>query len=211
MIARAWAKRDTAQFQSLLAHSYVAMTMLVAPLVVGTYMFGGKIMTIVAGPDFAASGEVLKILMFAVAFIFFGTVSSHAVVALDAQRRMLPIYILTAIATLAGYAIFIPTYGLWAAAWLTVFSEGCVALGSTLISLRISRTRLLWSPLIKTVGAALVMGLALEPLKDVWLPVPILVGACIYAALIVVSGALSKATLRELLAFRKGAPTIDVV
>lgn len=211
LLARAWIDKRPDRFQSLLKHSYVAMTMLAAPMVVGVFVLGTRVMMLVAGDDYAASGQILKILVLAVAIIFIGTVSSHTIVALDCQRRMLPIYIGTALITLAGYLFFIPQYGMWAAAWLTVISEAFVALGSSIISLRVSRTKIFWPPIIKCLVAAALMGLAITPLKNAWLPLPIFVGAFVYTALIVLSGAISKETLKEILSFRRGTPTADII
>ncbi|MFA4954614.1 MAG: flippase [Patescibacteria group bacterium] len=205
MIANAWAKQDRARFQQLMRNSYTAMTLLAAPMLAGTFVLGERIMTFVAGPDFTASGGVLKILMLAVAIIFFGTVSSHAVVALDAQRRAIPLYVVTALVTLAGYIIFIPQYGMWAAAWLTVGSECAVALGTTLLSLHLSQTRLDWSPIIKSLLCAAAMALAIQPLKAAWLPLPIFAGAAIYIILTLVTGVVSRQALKELLPFRRNA------
>ncbi|MFZ2804663.1 MAG: flippase [Patescibacteria group bacterium] len=211
LIAKAWASKNIAQFQSLIKHSYVVMILLVAPMVAGVVILGKHIMTAVAGADFAQSGDVLKILMLAVAIIFIGTLSSHAIVAVDAQRKMIWVYIGTAVVTLAGYLLFIPSYGMWAAAWLTVFSETLVAIGATWITLRTSNTSILWSPILKCIAAAIVMGFAIVPLENLWLPIPILAGGGIYIALILLTGAVDKETLRELLTFRKGASTVDVI
>lgn len=210
LIARAWTTKNTAGFQSLLRHSYVAMAIFVLPMLTGIFVLGENMMTLLAGRDFAASGDILKILMLAVTAIFFGTVSSHAIVALDAQRRVMPLYIAVAILTLIGYLLFIPTYGIWAAAWLTVFSEGLIALGTTVISIKISRTTLDWSPLLKTTAAACVMGIAIWPLKEASLPISILTGALVYALFLLCTGTVSRATLQEIFALRRGIPTADV-
>ena len=211
LLAKSWADKNHEHFRSLLAHSYIAMAMIVAPMVAGVIVLGSRVMIAVAGADFAQSGDILKILVIAVAIIFVGTVSSHAIVALDVQRRMMPVYIGTAVLILAGYLIFIPAYGMWAAAWLTVLSESIVALASSLISLRASGTKILWLPILKCILAAVVMGFAVYPLKDFWLPLPIFTGAAVYAVLVLLSGAIDKETLRELTSFRKGAPTADVI
>jgi O-antigen/teichoic acid export membrane protein len=211
LIAKAWAQKNISYFQTLLKHSYVAMFMIVAPMLAGVYVLGRRIMTTVGGSDFAASGDVLTILMLAVVAIFIGTVSSHAIVAINAQRKMMPVYILTALVTFAGFAAFIPTYGMWAAAWFSVLAEVCVATSASWITLRASHTPILWPPILKCLGAALVMTLAILPLRNMWLPIPIIAGACIYVALIILSGAIDKETLRELLSFRKGVPTVDAI
>lgn len=206
IIAKAWATKNKEYFSHLLGHSYDAMTLLAAPLMAGTFVLATRGMVLVAGTDFVESGDVLRVLILAVGTIFFGTVSSYAIVALDAQRKMLPIYVVTAIITLAGYIIFIPRYGLWAAAWLTVFSEACVALGSTVLCIRLSGAR--WNPLasLKAILAAIVMAAAIWPLRNMMLLIPTLVGAAVYAILVVAMGAVSKKTLKDVLSLRRDGP-----
>ncbi|MBU1349128.1 flippase [Patescibacteria group bacterium] len=209
VIARSWATGDRGRFSRLLGHSFDAMMIFAAPLVAGTLVLATRGMVLVAGPDFAESGDVLRILILAVAAIFFGTISSYAIVALDAQRRMLKIYVVVALMTLVGYALFIPTYGLWAAAWLTVFSETCVAVASTVMTLRISGSR--WMPVatLKAVAAAIVMAFIILPLKDMPLLIPVLAGITSYAALILATGAVPLATIREILSLRRTPPTLE--
>lgn len=208
IIAKTWVTGNHARFSKLLGHSYDAMTLLVVPLITGTLILATRGMVLVAGKDFAASGDVLRILILATGVIFFGTISSYAIVALDAQRKMLPIYITVAILALAGYALLIPIYGMWAAAWLTVFSELCVALGATVMSLRISKTT--WNPTVtlKALLSAALMAGAIFPFKDQPLVIPIGIGLVVYAALIFLTRAVSKKTLREILAIRK-PPTME--
>jgi O-antigen/teichoic acid export membrane protein len=210
LMAQAWAKKDVTRFQNLLRQSFVAMTFLAAPMLVGIYVIGGQVMQLIAGEGFESSGDILKILMLAVAIIFFGTVSSHAIVAVDAQRKMIAAYVVTALVTLLGYILLIPTYGIWAAAWLTVFSEGCVAIATTVVSLRRSKTQLPWMALGKCALAAVLMGLAIYPLRDLWIPIPILVGACVYLVLTLVFGVASRATMKEILSLRRDTPPAEL-
>lgn len=207
LLARAWVSKNAERFQTLYRHSLVAMLVIAAPILGGVFILGERVMTIVAGSSFAPSGTILKILMIAATVIFVGTVSSHAVVALDIQKKMLPVYIGIAIVTLIGYLVFIPTYGMWAAAWLTVFSESAVALGATLMSLKSSGTRISLIPYLKISVATLVMAAAIEPMRELWIPIPILAGAVIYAALVLALGIIPKEILKEILTLRRSAAT----
>jgi O-antigen/teichoic acid export membrane protein len=209
LIANAWSRGDKDAFRTLMRQSYVVMLLLAAPMVAGTILLGDRIMSFVAGAAFAESGAVLKILMFAMGIIFFGTVSSHAVVAINQQRAMMKYYIMIALVTCAGYLIFIPIYGMYAAAWFTVFSEFMVALISTLMTLYHSHIQINWTPHLKILGCAALMALCVFPLRNVWLPVPILAGIVSYTALILLSGVISKDTLQQLLSFRSGVPPTD--
>jgi O-antigen/teichoic acid export membrane protein len=210
LIAHAWIQKDHERYDRLLRTSYVAMMLMAAPLVAGTLVVGGPVMQIVAGADFAASGDILKILALAVGLIFLGTVSSHAIVALDAQRRTVPLYIAVALLTLMGYLILIPRFGMYAAAWLTVASESVVAIGTTVISLRRSRTRLPWGQLGKCLAAAGIMALTVWPLRELWLPIPVTLGAVVYLGFILIFNVVTEKSVKELVFFRQGAPPADV-
>ncbi|MBU2509277.1 MAG: flippase [Patescibacteria group bacterium] len=206
VIAKSWATGDKQKFSRLLNNSFNVMTLFAAPLVVGTFVLATRGMILVAGSDFAVSGDILRILVVAVAAIFFGTISSYGIVALNAQRKMLPIYIAVAIVTLTGYIIFIPTYGMWAAAWLTVFSEFWIAIGATWMCLHLSKTR--WHPKVsfKAILSAVVMGLVIWPLKDLNLAISVVVGIVVYAIMILGTKTISKETIRELISIRRTTP-----
>jgi O-antigen/teichoic acid export membrane protein len=206
IIAKSWATGDRERYSRLLSNSLNAMMLMAAPLVAGTLVLAHRGMVLVAGNEFTLSGDVLRILVLAVGAIFFSTISSYGIVALDAQKKMLPIYVAVALITLVGYIIFIPTYGMWAAAWLTVFSESCVALGATIMCLKLSGAR--WHPLpsFKALLSAVAMGFILWPLKDLPLIFSFLIGALVYFLLVVATRAVSKETLREIISVRHAVP-----
>ncbi|MFA6161554.1 MAG: flippase [Patescibacteria group bacterium] len=211
LLAHAWAKKNADRFAHLLRQSYNVMILIAIPMAVGIIVMGVPAMIFISGQDYAASGQILKILAIATAVIYFGTISSHVVVAVNKQMKMLPVYIITAILTVIGYVTLIPQYGMVAAAWLTVASETAVAVASTLIALETSPKGFSWSVTLKSLFASLVMALAILPLQNLWLPIPIAVGVIVYAALIVITGAISKETLKEIFAMRRGEATIDVL
>lgn len=204
LMANAWAKHDRTRFTHLLRQSFSVMLLIALPMALGIMVMGGPAMVFIAGPEFAASGEILKILAVATAVIYFGTISSHVVVAVNAQMKMLPIYIAVGILTVIGYFWLIPPYGMIAAAWLTVASETAVAAAATWITFQASPNGLSWSVCLKALFASFVMALAILPLRDLWLPIPILSGVVIYLALIFITGAVSKETIQEVFAIRRG-------
>jgi len=129
-------------------------------------------------------------------------------VAVNKQMTMLPVYIVVAVLAVAGYVTLIPVYGMWAGAWLTVASETAVAVAATWIALKASPRGFAWNVLLKSLFASAVMALAILPVRDLWLPIPILTGMIVYTVLVVVTGAISKGTLQEILSMRRGeAPT----
>ncbi len=207
LVAKAWAEKDKERFNRLYRNALSTMALLAAPMVAGVFVMGDRIMLAIAGDDFVASGMILKILILAAAVIYLGTVSSHAIVALNAQRKSIPLYIAVAVVTLAGYVIFIPRYGMYAAAWLTVFSEGAIAVGTTAISFYMAKSGFATVAITKASACAATMALAILPLRDMWLPIPIIAGAIIYGLLVIITGTVSRQTIKEILTFRRGTPS----
>jgi len=208
MMAHAWAKKNKERFAHLLRQSYSATLLFAVPLVVGVLVLGTQAIIFISGEEFALSGDILKILSLATFMIYFGTISSHVVVAIDKQKAMLPAYFVVAVVTVILYIIFIPPYGMWAAAWLTVFSETAIALAATWFAYRSAPNIFSFMTIAKIIFAALVMGLAILPLRHLWLPIPIIAGMAIYTVMIFVTGAISKETVREILSARKGVEPI---
>lgn len=198
LLSQVWAKKDKKRFGDYLSRSFEIMGYLIAPILVGTMILGPKIMTLVSGPAFAASGYILRILILAVAIIFLNTITSHAIVALNTQRQMLPIYILVAIGTLTGYFLFIPSYGMWAAAWLTVGSELGIFIGSWIMTRRhVTFHPGLWTT-FATGAAALGMGAVVWLLRDRTIFLAIGAGALVYPVLLLLFGAVTRDHLRTI-------------
>ena len=83
---------------------------------------------LIAGEKFRESGYILQILIVATGAIFMGSIFSHAIVALNKQKTVIPAYAFTALIALIGYFIFIPLYSYYGAAWMTVCSEIVISL-----------------------------------------------------------------------------------
>jgi O-antigen/teichoic acid export membrane protein len=203
ILSQQWAAKQREKFSSLMSHSLDAMLILTAPLIAGTLVLGPRILAVVAGENFTASGNVMRILIFAAGAIYLNTVISHAIVALNVQRKMIPFYILVAIITLIGYLLFIPEYGMWAAAWLTVGSETAILAASWHV---LSRSAAAWPHakiLIASTLAATGMGLVIWyffPFHLGWL---ILLGALSYVVLLYLLGGVPKELITQLLSFRR--------
>ena len=204
LIAKFWAAQDRPSFTRLFGRSLDAMTMLAAPLMAGTIVLATQGMVLVFGKSYAPAGGVLRLLIIATGIIFFGTISSHVIVALQVQQKMLPIYIITALITLAGYLFLIPRYGMWAAAWLTIFSELCVAIGSTIMSFKYSGAK--WNPKdsLKALFSASLMGLVIYPFRDLPLFIPVVLGVLSYAGLLFLTGTLTKSMIRGMFYLKRG-------
>ncbi len=123
----AWLNKNIKYFKKILQKSFDAMITIVIPLIIGAQLLGKDIMIFVAGQAFSQSGEILKILIFAVAAIFLGTIFSHAIIALDKQKKMIKFYAFTSLSSLLAYLFFIPRFSYLGAAAVTIYSEVLIA------------------------------------------------------------------------------------
>lgn len=130
ILSKAWGDKRHTDLSELISRSLDAMILLTLPLIISMYLFGERALVFISGPDFLQAGTLARVLILAVTSIYFNTVLSYTIVALRAQRKMLPVYAITAFLTLGGYLYFIPRYGAMSAAWLTVASETAILLGS---------------------------------------------------------------------------------
>jgi O-antigen/teichoic acid export membrane protein len=110
-------------------HETVDGMMLIGlPMTIGTMILSEKIMVLVAGPEFAASGAPLRILALTVFAVYISAIYGHTAVAINKQKQTMWVYMSCAVITLILYLTLIPPLGMPAAAWLTVASEMYVAL-----------------------------------------------------------------------------------
>ena len=209
ILSNAFAKKDVPKFKNLVTNSIDVMLIFCLPMMAGTWILGERIMILVAGPEFAESGRILSILIVAVAAIYLNTVFSHIVVAIDGQRKMIPVYIAVAIAAVAGYLLFIPTYGMWAAAWLTVASEVLVGLGSIVVSHKAIPTEFKPRALLASIGASILMSIVVWTLRNQSVAIPILIGALVYAIAIYAMGGIRKETIQDILKAKTSNPPLN--
>jgi len=161
-----WASKNFLKFNQVLQKSFDAMIILAIPLIVGAQLTAKPLMLLIAGKDFAQSGNILKILILAIGFIFIGCLFAHAVIALDKQKNIIGAYIFTAVTSLIGYLIFIPRFSYYGAAWVTVYSELAIAVFSLYIIVKYSGFRPNFKVFLKSLAAALIMGLSVYLLID---------------------------------------------
>jgi O-antigen/teichoic acid export membrane protein len=209
IIARAWKDGATGKFRTLVQRSLDAMALVTFPMIFGTLAVAVPLMALVTGSEFDGSGDILKILILATGAIFLATVFSHAIVALNAQKAMLPWYIWTAVFAVIGYVTLIPTYGMWAAAWLTVGSEAAILVGNIIVVAKRAEMKIDWSVTGKSLVASVAMFLVAYKLVDYSLFLAIGAGAVVYVGLIFAMKAVTPDIVRELMRARSGAPQGD--
>lgn len=193
-----WSAGQAQEFRNRVARIFDVFALAVIPVVVGAQLTSTELMELIAGSEFAAAGSILPWLILALVGVFLGTLYGHLIVALNKQRVMTWGYVLVAILSIAGYLLYIPTYGMWGAVGVTLFSEGLIAIITFMVVYRTSGSLPdLWT-LFKAVVASVVMYLALVKL-EVHVLIDLLVGVVVYAATLFALRAVTIRDLRDLL------------
>ncbi len=139
LLTSRWAEGDKDGFKQLMQKAFNVMVIFTIPMIVGTELLASDVMIAVAGPEFALSGPVLQVLIFAAAIIFLGNIFAHAVIAINKQKNIIAAYFFTAFSALILYFLIIPRYSYFGAAGVTIYSELVIALASFYIVWKYTR------------------------------------------------------------------------
>lgn len=157
IITAAWLENKKDYFKKILQKSVDFMIIMAVPIVIGLQFVSKEIIVLIAGPEFVPSGLILQILIFSVAAVFIGVMFSHAVIALDKQKKMIGFYAFTSLSSLIAYFILIPKYSYFGAAGVTIYSELMIVFFSAYCVFKYSGFRLNLINLLKTLGAGAIM------------------------------------------------------
>jgi len=168
ILTSAWLQKNKEYFKNVLQKSFDFMAILAIPLIIGSQLLARPVMKFVAGSGFSDSGNILKFLIIAVAAIFLGTIFSHAVIALNKQKKLIWFYVFTSISSLVAYFIFIPKYSYYGAASVTIYSEVAIAIFSAICVYKYSNFKPNLKVFFKALISALIMGtfICLVPAYD---------------------------------------------
>ena len=190
---------DKRVFAGVFQKSFDFLSILIIPMIFAILVLGVKIMVLVAGPEFALSGELLKILIFAAAMIYWSTLFGYGIVALGLQKKMIGFYIFDAVVSIILYLIFIPIYSYWAAAILTVFTELVIAASSYYVFRKNTEFRLNFKVAGKSLLASAIMMAVLFLLAAQNLLILVVIGLIIYFAVLFMLRGVSKEMMREMI------------
>ncbi|MBU4332343.1 flippase [Patescibacteria group bacterium] len=196
-LTRSWANKNLDKFKNILQKSFDFLVIAAVPMVIAALFLGTRVMTLVAGQQFEASGLVLKFLIIATAIIFIGNLFGHIIVAIDKQKQMLKYYILTAIIGLIGYLILIPKYSYFGAAGMTIVAEVIIALAAFLIVWRTTKVAPKFMIFWKSLLASLIMAVPLYFLRGWNLFLLIAISGIIYFTTLYSIKGFSKEMIKE--------------
>lgn len=119
---------DRERFEEIAGKTSKVFLVMITPLVVGTWFLAPDIVAIISGSGFDASVPILRILIFALACIFFGNYFNMILVVSNAQRKLMTALFVVAVVNVAVNLVLIPRYSYWGAAYTSLLTELLVAL-----------------------------------------------------------------------------------
>lgn len=203
LMAYNWARDLKNEFKKYYQQSFDVLMLFAVPITIGLIVLAEKIMVLVAGREFTESGYALRILAVAIFGVFIGAVFGHTAVAINRQKQIMWIFISDAIITLIGYLIFIPKYGMYGAAWMTVFSELYAGILLWLCMRRYTEEKLQIKTFGKIVFASIIMGIILTALIKLNVILLAIIGLLSYGLMLVAVKGISKETIAEIFSLNK--------
>ncbi len=116
------------RFEEIADKTFKVFFLIIIPIIIGTWFLAPDIITIVSGSEFQESIPVLRILIFALGFIFFGSYFNMLLVVGNAQKKLMQTLIFAALFNIALNFFLIPRYSYIGSATTALLTEGLVVL-----------------------------------------------------------------------------------
>ena len=127
---------DKKQFSHIADETTKVFLILIVPIVIGTLFLSEGIIGLIGGEAFSESANTLRILIFSLAFIFFGNLFNSILIAANHQRKLLWALLACAIFNVVANIIFIPMFSYTGSAVISSFTEFFVALAGLVLTLK---------------------------------------------------------------------------
>lgn len=114
---------DRAKFEDISNKIFKVFVVIVVPLVIGTLFLSEGIISLIGGAGFSESAGVLRVIVFALAFIFFGNFFNSVLVSGNMQKKLMYVLLIAAVFNISANLLFIPRFSYMAAAYTSVATE----------------------------------------------------------------------------------------
>lgn len=199
LLTFSWTRNNRADFNERANWSFSIVNLFLLPTIAGILAIATPLMVFVAGEQFYASGIILVILIWKLAGISFGMIFSHFLLSAGKQKLSMWVYAANALLSTIGFLIFIPKYGVYGAAGVSLFSEIFAGVGLTTLAIINLKFIPKLGSFFKILLASAIMGLivrAVQPINIIW---SILIGSSAYSVLILLFGVANKKMIKEII------------
>jgi len=127
---------DKEQFHHISNEALKVFIILVVPLVIGTLFLSDGVINLIGGSKFYEAAFTLRILVFALAAIFFGVFFNNMLIAANQQKKLMYTLSACAVFNISCNLIFIPIYSYNGSATISAITEILVALSSFYLTVK---------------------------------------------------------------------------
>mgnify|MGYP005839076157 CR=1 FL=1 len=163
--------------------SIQGMVLFSLPISVGVFLLGPQIVRLLYGDAYAPAGPVLSLIIWDVPLMMFNSFCGNITTAVGLERPASRIYLLSTAVGFSLYLLLIPTYGMIAAAGVTVLADSLTAVRFFLLLNKHMEIARVGQKLVQTALAAALMGGVVWLIGTFELPIVVAVGVVIYALL----------------------------
>ncbi|HPN54679.1 MAG TPA: flippase [Candidatus Moranbacteria bacterium] len=114
---------DKKEFSRIADETTKVFLILIVPIVIGTLFLSKNIINLIGGEAFLQSANTLRILIFSLAFIFFGNLFNSLLIAGNHQKKLLLAAVVCAIFNVTANLIFIPIFSYNGSAVVSTLTE----------------------------------------------------------------------------------------
>ncbi len=191
-------KENKNNFNKAVNSTFKFFIILTIPMVISVQFLADEVVTAIGGLAFLRSGSALRVLILALAFIFFGQLFTNLLIAVRKQAALMKILVLMAIFNLSLNIIFIPKYSYMAAAYISVVTEFLVVAISLWVLARNNIYKIDMSKIYSIFFAGIIMFCVyyFSPLN---LYLDVVLAVIIYFSALFLSKAISKEEIKQLL------------
>lgn len=197
-LGAAFAGNDNITFQRIFQKGFTLLSIAVVPLLIGGWVLAEPALVLIGNQEYAPAAPVLRLLLFGVAALFFGSLSGHVVTIIHRQRQMVWSYLSVAVLGLVLYLTLIPRFSLYGAAIGTIVTESITALVGYILILRVMKFKLALHSIPKVFLSGIAMIAVIIVLRPLNVWVATVVGLAIYMLMLFRTRVLSATTLREI-------------
>ncbi len=117
---------DRQRFEEIANKTFKVFFLIIVPIIIGTWFLAPDIIGIVSGGGFQESVPVLRILIFSLGFIFFGSYFNMLLVVGNAQKKLMQTLLLAAVFNISLNLFLIPRFSYMGSAITALSTEALV-------------------------------------------------------------------------------------
>ncbi len=171
---------DKQQFSHVANETAKVFLILIVPIIIGTLFLSEGIIHLIGGAAFAQSANILRILVFALAFIFFGNFFNSILIAGNHQKKLLWALVACAIFNVVANIIFIPIFSYTGSAIVSAFTEFFVAATGFILTVKYINYAPSFRPLARILLSGAAMAVFLYVFSDWGFFTSVLLSSLVY-------------------------------